>query len=300
MFAACTPPLHVCSHKQCMACRPCSAGRQCCTMHPYWHCSRPGSPSPASCLQLSPSLSSRWLSVRISLRQSLASAELSDCSTRASRLFSNTCGPLGPCSGSYGHLCCCQRGRTCTAGAAPPVQGLHWCLARQAVQLACRRFACLTALGAWYLLQNQNAHTRAQARPNPPDTTTPTPSPHTSTWGSSRAGCPTRTIGMRPSWRASRSTRLSTATLEAAQASTRLERQREGGGVGWGGGCQAASRARGGFGWGSRWAGGWTGSSCACAMASSLGAAAGCNSAKVPATGARQTAADGGSWRGLR
>lgn len=38
----------------------------------------------------SPSLSSRWLSAFISLRQSLASAELSDCSTRASRLLSST------------------------------------------------------------------------------------------------------------------------------------------------------------------------------------------------------------------
>jgi hypothetical protein len=47
------------------------------------------------------------------------------------------------------------------------------------------------------------------------------------TWGSRRAGCPTRTIAIFPFCRASRSTRLSTATLEAAQASTRLQKAGE-------------------------------------------------------------------------
>ena len=44
------------------------------------------------------------------------------------------------------------------------------------------------------------------------------------TCGSSRAGCPTRTTAILPGWAASRSTKLSTATLDAAQASTRLPR----------------------------------------------------------------------------
>lgn len=57
------------------------------------------------------------------------------------------------------------------------------------------------------------------------------------TWGSSRAGWPTRTIGILPLASASRSTRLSTATLEAAQASTRLQTDGESeNGLGAGGG----------------------------------------------------------------
>lgn len=85
-------------------------------------CHRPPQQRAAARAPLSsPSLSSRWLSALISRRQSLASAELSDCSTRASRLLASTCGPAGGVRHGAGTLesCCCSRptgGRVCSVG----------------------------------------------------------------------------------------------------------------------------------------------------------------------------------------